>query len=214
MNSHTLFIIAGFFAAFTVGWSFADEQPSPTTAFLAFHSLILNGEVEKSKDCLSNHTLDVLADIKKGLEESQAKFGKISNDPLSARIANELMSDMHMSTDPSQNDVWRSLLAEAAESENEPWMTSGLKVTSEEIKGSKAVLTVENSSYKQHEVMVLEDGTWKVELPYVCQIALGGWQLDLANYMSKVEALQTMARDVGVNANKSDGSVREIVKKL
>jgi hypothetical protein len=195
------------------GWTIGEDPLSPSAAYLEFHRLVLAGDATASKAFLSANTLNTLDDLSKSLAKFREMPAALAKDPYLSRLNSDLMSDMHISKDASNNDIWSSIIAEAAEFDTEPYMTMAITITSEEMHGDKACVTIEAGSFICKERLVREDGKWKVDHPYVCVLAAGGWQLDLANYFAKMEALQSLTRKTGVNVNKTEVSVREVVRK-
>ncbi len=124
------------------------------------------------------------------------------------------MAEMHLSSDTKPTDLtaWRSVIAEAEETGSEQYYQPGFCISGEVVDGDKATLTIENGGFRRTEKMVKEDGRWKVLFPYVVLLAQAGWQLDLANYLSKVHDIMAMNRGAGLNRSKTDVSVRTMVK--
>jgi hypothetical protein len=197
------------------GWLIGEDPQSPSTAYLEFRQLVIKGDAEQSWDYISKDTQKAILELDDTMVSLTEGAIGTATDPLTDRLACGLAAEMHLSLSIESSDftAWRSVISEAGETHSESYFQPGFCITGEIVELDKATLTIESGTFKRTEKMVKEEGKWKVVFPYVVSLAQAGWQLDLANYLSKLHDIMAMNRDSGLNARKSDVSVREVVRK-
>jgi hypothetical protein len=215
MKTAMLLIITTATVLLCSGWVIGEDPQSPSTAYLEFRQLVLKGDADQSWEYLSQATQKIITELNDMMIGQTIGFLSLARDPLTDRLCGAMLADMHLTGDTNPTDLtaWRSVIAEAGETGSEQYFQPGFCITAEVLEGDKATLTIENGGFKRSEKMVKEDGKWKVLVPYVVMLAQAGWQLDLANYLSKVHDYMAMNESMGLNASKTDVSVREIVRK-
>ena len=215
MKSAMLLVVTITTVLICSGWVIGEDPQSPSTAYLEFRQLVLKGDAEQSWDYISKDTQKTILELDATMVSLTLGAIGTATDPLTDRLTCGLVAEMHLSLSVESSDftAWRSVISEAGETHSESYFKPDFCITSEIVEGDKAKLTIESGAFKRTEMMVKEDGKWKVVYPYVVLLAQAGWQLDLANYLSKVHDIKAMNHGAGLNASKSDVSVREVVKK-
>jgi hypothetical protein len=192
MKSRIILLACAFAALLTTAPHLVSTPDSPTTRFLLFRDCIVKGEAETSWKMLSHQTQsDIGQEVRKilaGLNELRT----LTTDPAMIKCLDDLFADMHLNNINSDCDCWAAMLAEALEHGTRPaYFSPELKVTGEQITGNTATLDARSGDASGLINMLLEDGQWKVDKPYVIRLAEAGWNVDLAVSLAKIPTTKT-----------------------
>jgi len=160
-------------------WALWAESSTPSSTFKEFHRLIVKRDIQGSWDYLSVDTKEKIVTNVKMVAGKIIDLKGLTDDPKVLQIVNIMLTGMHLDDVSGDIDCWGAILTEASETGKAIYLSPKLEVTGEEIEENKATIYIQYESVTGTVNMVREDGQWKVENPYVIQLAECGWVVDM-----------------------------------
>lgn len=163
---------------------FFSGDNNPTDRYLKFKEACAWGDADKSWGLLSADTQDkILTDIRTSYDSLL-----VTADEFFPSQAIDYRNNMHWNGINTNRDVWGAILATVLEHSGEVAVLSkDLKVVKCEENGDTAKLYLEKGDTKGDAQMVKENGQWKVDKPYIINIAETGWEVAFRRFMVTIQ---------------------------